>query len=244
MNDKYFRRLQRAKELEISEEFVQPNIILGSTLDDYYEDTLNQGLVGPSSLFGSILIDADTLSYGLITRNIEFPFISDTDILNHGLITLDIKDDIVVSLLESASTFFNSKLGQPMLGSNLEYTNILHSGILFMDEAISYEQLQDKKYIPIVFQFLPFITGSLLKDIDIINRGDVYSAEIHGSLLQSLDNIFSGDIANIVIPVYKILISNEIVGGNTVNLVKKVVLVSPRKAPVDKHVIKTKTSNV
>ena len=221
MNDKYFRRLQRAKELEISEEFVQPNIILGSTLDDYYEDMLNQGLVGPSNLFGSILTDADTLSYGLITRNIEFPFISDTDLLNHGLINNGISGSLLEStntfdsgkvtfvknlkgsILECAGTFLNNSLRKPISGSILENIDILHQGTLFIG-----------------------IAGSILENISILHQGNVYPAAILGSLFQDSDNIFSGNIPSI--SVCKILIPNKIVGGNTVNLVKKVVLVSTK----------------
>ena len=56
----------------------------------------------------------------------------------------------------------------------------------------------------------------------------MYPTAILGSLLQDSDNIFGGNIPSTVIPVYKILISDKIVGGCAVNLVKKVVLVSTK----------------
>ena len=207
----------------MDEESVQPNIIRGSALDDYYEDMLNQGLVGPSNLFGSILTDADTLSYGLITRNIEFPFISDTDVLNHGLINNNISGSLFEStntfdsgkvtfakklkgsILEYSGTFLNNSLKKPISGSILENIDIPHQGTLFID-----------------------IAGSLLENTNTFSQGNMYPVEILGSLFQDLDNIFCGNVPSTVIPVYKILIPNEIVGGNTINLVKKVVLVSTK----------------
>ncbi len=207
----------------MDEESVQPNIILGSTLDDYYEDTLNQGSVGPSSLFGSILTNADTLNEGLITLIVEYSFISDENVLNHGLINNGISGSLFENtntfnsgkvtfskqlqgfILEDTNSFFSNRLKQPMFGSALDDIDILHQGTLFID-----------------------ISGSLLENTNTFSQGNVYPAEILGSLLQDSDNIFSGDISNIVIPVCKILIPNEIVGGNTINLVKKVVLVSTK----------------
>ena len=86
-----------------SDGFVQPIRMLGSTLDDYYENTFNKGLVvEPSNLFGSILTDVDTLNGGLITLNVGYSFISEGT-LNHGLVN----NRIVGALFENIITYYS-----------------------------------------------------------------------------------------------------------------------------------------
>ena len=190
----------------------QPIGMLGSTLED--DDTLNHGrLLGlPGKrlkLFGSILTYADTFNDSVITLNVESSFLSYADTLNHGYVSIAITGSTLSdtnsfnsgevisarqlhgSILEDADTFFDSRLGQPMFGSILEDADTLFQGDFYLQ-----------------------IFGSLLKDTNTLNQGNVYPAEILGSLLQDSGNIFGMKIE--LISVYKILTTDEVVGGNMI----------------------------
>ena len=220
-----------------NEGFVQPIGLLGSNVED--TDTLSQGDVD-HGLFGSILTDADTLNDGLITLNVESSFLSDADILNHGLIdNSDIRNSLLEdidtfnsgevifvgqiqgSIFEDADTFFGAGLATPMFGSILEDADTLFHGDFDLQ-----------------------IFGSLLEDTDTFIQANVHPAEILGSLFQDLDNIFSGEGGNVHDTIYRILITGDVVGGDIVDLVDEVILVSEKETIISKHGVRTETSNV
>jgi hypothetical protein len=187
--------------------------ITGSLFSD--SDTLFHGLIEPIAISGSLFQDADDLFHGQIDLDIAGSLFTDSDTLYHGQLDLDITG----SLFTDADVLYHGEISaagvlQDTEGSLFQDPDVLYHGLVSPHNIFGSTLEDDDQLFHGDFNLT--ISGSLLQDIDTLNRGlMIYNIlpsilinanvlyhgniteNISGSLFEDSDSLFHGATINL-----------------------------------------------